>query len=140
LKLDVGLDEESPKKRPFLVLANRNDRSKDSNKLTIKDQVIFEPHEMDYLKLVLDEIMENPLRQIKSTRALNIAKNMEKIQTQEAEAILQKLKNRKWLIENDLGIILLSTRFIIEMGPFIMDAYPDLVGKCTLCKNCHQER
>ena len=140
LKLFVGLDEESPKKNSFLVLVNRIDRSKDSNKLTIVDQVVFEPHEMEYLKLILNEIMEDPLRQIKSIRALNIAKNRIQttegsvIETQEAEVILKKFKDRKWLTENYKGIILLSTRFIMEMGPYIKDTYSDRVGECGLCK------
>jgi len=139
LKLFVGVDEESPKKNTYLVLVNRTDRSKDSNKLTIVDQVVFEPHEMEYLKLILNEIMDDPLRQIKSIRALNIAKNRIQttegsvIETQEAEAILQKFKDRKWLTENK-GIILLSTRFIMEMEPYIKDTYSDRVGECDLCK------
>merc|ERR1712083_1150879 len=135
LKLLVGVDEESSKRRTFLVLANRMDRTKDTNKLTINDQFNYAPHEMEYLKRILNEIVKNPMRQIKSTRALNIAKNTENIETtQEAEDILQKLMDRKWLTENEMGIILLSTRFIIEMGPFIQDQYPDLIKNCDQCR------
>ena len=49
-------------------------------------------------------------------------KNTKKIQPHEAEAILQKFKDNKWLVEKD-GIILLSTRFIYEMEPFLKDVY-----------------
>lgn len=155
MKILKVLDEESPKKISFLVLTNRADRSKDTNKLTIKDQHNFAPHELEYLKLVLDEIMENPMRQVKSTKALNIAKNLDKstkkIQAHEAEAILQKFKNHNWLRETSSGTILLSTRFIYEMEPFLKETYPDYVGKCTLCRkiairsiecsneNCHSQ-
>ena len=118
-------------------MINRTDRSRDTNKLTIKDQLTFAPHELEYLKLILDEIMENPMRQIKSTKALNVSKNMDKntkkIQPHEAEAILQKFKDNKWLVEKD-GIILLSTRFIYEMEPFLKDVYTDFVNQCFLCR------
>ena len=101
------------------------------------DQLTFAPHELEYLKLILDEIMENPMRQIKSTKALNVSKNMDKntkkIQPHEAEAILQKFKDNKWLVEKD-GIILLSTRFIYEMEPFLKDVYTDFVNQCSLCR------
>ena len=86
------------------------------------DQLTFAPHELEYLKLILDEIMENPMRQIKSTKALNASKNLDKstkkIQPHEAEMILQKFKDKKWLVENS-GNILMSTRFIFEMEPFL---------------------
>jgi hypothetical protein len=81
--------------------------------------------------------MENPMRQIKSTKALNASKNLDKstkkIQPHEAEMILQKFKDNKWLVEKD-GIILLSTRFIYEMEPFLKDVYTDFVNQCSLCR------
>jgi len=137
MKIIKVYDEELVKKVSSLVLINRTDRSRDTNKLTIKDQLTFAPHELEYLKLILDEIMENPMRQIKSTKALNVSKNMDKntkkIQPHEAEAILQKFKDNKWLVEKD-GIILLSTRFIYEMEPFLKDVYTNYVNQCSLCR------
>ena len=54
----------------------------------------FSHHDLEYLKLILDMIMENPMRQINSTRALNIAKEMNKnnkrFTVQDAEKTLQK--------------------------------------------------
>lgn len=137
MKVIKVYDEELVKKVSSLVLINRTDRSRDTNKLTIKDQLTFAPHELEYLKLILDEIMENPMRQIKSTKALNASKNLDKstkkIQPHEAEMILQKFKDNKWLVEKD-GIILLSTRFIYEMEPFLKDVYTDFVNQCSLCR------
>ena len=137
MKVIKVYDEELTKKVSSLSLINRTDRSRDTNKLTIKDQLTFAPHELEYLKLILDEIMENPMRQIKSTKALNVSKNMDKntkkIQPHEAEAILEKFKDNKWLVEKD-GIILLSTRFIYEMEPFLKDVYTDFVNQCSLCR------
>lgn len=137
MKIIKVYDEELVKKVSSLVLINRTDRSRDTNKLTIKDQLTFAPHELEYLKLILTEIMENPMREIKSTKALNVSKNLDKntkkIQPHEAEMILQKFKDNKWLVEKD-GIILLSTRFIYEMEPFLKDVYTDYVNQCSLCR------
>ena len=137
MKVIKVYDEELTKKVSSLVLINRTDRSRDTNKLTIKDQLTFAPHELECLKLILDEIMENPMRQIKSTKALNVSKSMDKntkkIQPHEAEAILEKFKDNKWLVEKD-GIILLSTRFIYEMEPFLKNVYTDFVNQCSLCR------
>ena len=68
LKLVKVFDESKKGKSSFLLLVNKTDRSKDDNKLTIRDQATFPPHEMEYLKLIVDDIMENPLREVKETR------------------------------------------------------------------------
>ena len=99
----------------------------------------FSHNDLEYLKLILDMIMENPMRQINSTRALNIAKEMNKnnkrFTVQDAEKTLQKFKDHKWLIDGgDPGCIILSTRFLIEMEPFLKETYSDFVGKCFTCK------
>ena len=130
MKIIKVYDEELTKKVSSLILINRTDRSRDSNKLTIKDQLTFTPRELEYLKLILDEIMGNPMRQIKSTKALNISKNLihprKKIQPHEAEMILQKFIDKKWLVDNS-GTIIMSTRFIYEMEPFLKDVYTGFV-------------
>jgi len=140
LKVRKVWDEEARNPRKsWLILINKTDRSKDSNKLTIKDQVTFTNNDLEYLKMILDQIMENPMRQINSTRALNVARDMNKnnkrYTVQDAEKTLQKFKDHKWLIDGgDPGSIILSTRFIIEMEPFIKEIYANFVGKCFLCK------
>ena len=68
MKIVKCLDEETKKKNSFMVLLNKTDRSKDSSKLTIKDQVTFLPHEMEYLKLLVDNIMEDQLHEIRETK------------------------------------------------------------------------
>ena len=43
-----------------LVLVNRTDRSNETNKLTIKSMLDFKPHELEYLKVIVDAIMDSP--------------------------------------------------------------------------------
>ena len=87
--------------------------------------------------MILNEIMENPMRQIKSTNALNVSRNLihprKKIQPHEAEMILQKFVDKKWLVENS-GTLILSSRFIYEMEPFLKDVYTGFVNQCSLCR------
>ena len=73
--------------------------------------------------------------------AKDVNKNNKKIQAQEAELILQKFKDHKWLGHpkfkdntDDQGTIVLSTRFIFEVEPYLKEVYPNEVGKCSLCK------
>lgn len=140
LRLVKCLDEEVLSKRSFMALVNITDRSKDSNKLTIKDQVNFLPHEMEYLKLLVDNIMEDQLHELRETKALSlrnkVVKSDQKIQTlDEAQIILQKFQDCKWLTTcKETGAILLSTRFIIEMEPFLRENYPDL----SMCSSCQK--
>ena len=68
MKIVKCLDEETKMKTSFMVLLNKTDRSKDSSKLTIKDQVTFLPHEMEYLKILVDNIMEDQLHEIRETK------------------------------------------------------------------------
>ena len=137
MKIIKVYDEELTKKVSSLILINKTDRSRDTNKLTIKDQLTFSPRELEYFKLILDKIMENPMRQIKSTKALNVSRTLihprRKIQPHEAEMILQKFVDKKWLVNNS-GTIIMSTRFIYEMEPFLKDVYTDLVNQCSLCR------
>ena len=137
MKIIKVYDEELTKKVSSLILINKTDRSRDTNKLTIKDQLTFSPRELEYFKLILDKIMENPMRQIKSTKALNVSRTLihprRKIQPHEAEMILQKFIDKKWLVNNS-GTILMSIRFIYEMEPFLKDVYPGFVYQCSLCR------
>ena len=68
LKIVKCVDEEKKSKNSFMALVNKIDRSKDSNKLTIKDQVNFLPHEMEYLRLLVDNIMEDQLHELRETK------------------------------------------------------------------------
>ena len=57
-------------KTSFFVLCNKTDRSEDTSKMTKKIMVDFNPSELEYLRLVLDSIIESETRQISQTEAL----------------------------------------------------------------------
>ena len=67
-------DEEASKKVSYLMLANQVDRSGESSKLTIKAMVSFAAHEIEYLKVIVGNILENPMRELDSIGAVNLSK------------------------------------------------------------------
>lgn len=134
LKIVKSPDENYSHGIPLLILINLKDRSADSDKLTIKCMTSLAPHELDYLKILVEKIMDNPSKELAQNTALNKCNEVasKKISISEAEAILSKLKRQKWLSEVD-GAIRLSVRFIFEMEPYLREMFPDQVGNCSFC-------
>ena len=139
LSLRVGkiLDEEEYNKQSYLVLLNECDRSKESTQLTIKTMVSFAPHELEYLKIIVHELLENPMRELSPRDAVNRCVDINKSLV-EAEAILDKLCQHQWLRwiddEKKTGRKLrLAPRFIYEMQPYLKEVYPNLVANCCQC-------
>ena len=131
-----ALDEEPLGRRNFYVFVNTLDRSTDANQITRRAMFDFQPHEVQYLKLLTEAIVESEERQIGKINALNVAKGVKQrtVKTTDAEAILRRLHEQKWLteIEDQRGHVsyILSTRFIAEMEPYLKATYGDRLTKC----------
>lgn len=136
LTIKKSNDENHCEKGNYLAVINQLDRSDDSSKLTINQMKYLEQYEVEYLKLVVDHIMDHPLRELSSTNALNVAKDVKrkKVQIVEAEPMLEKLKMHNWLSEVN-NKIRLSPRFLMEMMPYMKKVYGDKVNKCAAV-NC----
>ena len=99
----------------FLILIRRNN---------LVVQKIYENLEISF-ELSCGEVLTQYLFMFLCFRALSlhnkVIKSNKKIQSlQEAQIILQKFKDYKWLTTcEETGAILLSTRFIFEMEPFL---------------------
>jgi len=136
LKLLLVYNEESKQMKRSLLLSNQMDRSKDSNQLTIKAMVTFLPHEIEFLQLLIREILDDPMREIPQTPALNLCKRVKKkkMTLDECNDLLERLMEHKWLVLSKDSNIRLSTRFIYEMEPFLKDEYGQTQDlKCTSC-------
>jgi len=136
LKLLLVYNEESKQMKRSLLLSNQMDRSKDSNQLTIKAMVTFLPHEIEFLQLLVHEILDDPMREIPQTPALNLSKKVKKkkMTLDECNELLERLMEHKWLVISKDSNIRLSTRFIYEMEPFLKDEYGHIQDlKCTSC-------
>lgn len=134
LKIARSPDENQISGAALLMLINLKDRSNDSDKLTIKSMISLAPHELEYLKVLVEKIMESSGKELAQNTALNKCNQVtsKRISISEAEAILSKLKKQKWLSEIDAKIRL-SVRLIFEMEPYLKEMFPDQVGTCVFC-------
>ena len=135
LKLKNISDEEDRDKKSFLALVNLTDRSRDENPLTVKSMHSFNAHEIEYLKYLIDAIMNHPAKTLGHTSALNAISQVKskKLGVLDAEQILGKLKEHKWLIINS-DYVRFHPRFIAEMEQWLKDVYPENVNTCSACQ------
>ncbi len=117
--------------------------------------VDFTPPELEWLKLVIDGIMESDegkvfpfitlfpsleptfLGEISQNTALNKSSEVQskKMTIGEAEKILKKFKEHGWLrYDAKNESVRFSLRFIMEMEPYLRDVYGELVEDCVSCK------
>ena len=136
LKLLPVYDEEKKHKTRGLILANQMDRSEDSSNLTVRSMVAFQPYELEYLRLLFDAIMKNPMRELQQNAALNLSKKVKKkkVTLSQSETTIEKFIEYKWLIYSKVKDIRLSTRFIYEMEPFLNNEYRNLNLNCSYCR------
>ena len=135
-------DEESEKQSGVMILKSKKDSSEnyDEEKLTSKAMVTFSTEELEYLKILVQRILESDSKEITSTFALNRIsdmKNSRKMTVQQAESMLHKFKEHHWLKFDDSSPnIRMTPRFICEMGPFLEKMYKKLTDddKCTQIK------
>ena len=55
---------------------NKLDRTSDSNKLTTKAMVRYTQPEIEYLKLIVDSIMESDERELGEIQAINVCRDV----------------------------------------------------------------
>ena len=79
---------------------------------TVRSMVAFQPYELEYLRLLFDAIMKNPMRELQENVALNLSKKVKKkkVTLSQSESIIEKFIEYKWLIYSKDKDIRLSTR------------------------------
>ena len=85
-------EEDRRKKQTSYVLVNRMDRSDDSTQLTRKAMVDFQPFELEFLKLLVAEIICSDDRQVEEIPALHLHNRVKTkaMRPQEAEDVLHR--------------------------------------------------
>ena len=132
---EIKLSEKSGEIR-YLVLVNTRSDNK-----TFRSMVNYANHELEYLKILVQGIMANRSKHIRSMDTVNIVKlvTSKKITGIQGEEILSKFVKNKWLLQErfggDLGpvFIRLHPRFIAEMEHWLKEVYPDDIEKCEDC-------
>ncbi|XP_021787533.1 non-structural maintenance of chromosomes element 1 homolog isoform X3 [Papio anubis] len=83
---------------------------------------------------LLELIIDSETGFASSTNILNLVDQLKgkKMRKKEAEQVLQKFVQNKWLIEKE-GEFTLHGRAILEMEQYIRETYPDAVKICNIC-------
>ncbi|XP_073795096.1 non-structural maintenance of chromosomes element 1 homolog isoform X3 [Danio rerio] len=86
--------------------------------------------------VLMDLIVESDSGSASSTAILNSADKLisKKLKKKEAELVLNKFVQDKWLKEQD-GEYTLSVRCIVEMEPYMRTIYQDMIKVCYVCHN-----
>ncbi|XP_004450515.3 non-structural maintenance of chromosomes element 1 homolog isoform X1 [Dasypus novemcinctus] len=94
----------------------------------------FAENELDLFRKALDLIIDSETGFASSTNILNLVDQLKgkKMRKKEAEHVLQKFVQNKWLIEKE-GEFTLHSRAILEMEQYIRETYPDSVKICNIC-------
>ena len=130
------MDEESElraSKGGFLILISIKNFSDDSAKWTMT----FNPIELEYFKILIRHIMNNPAKEITNIFALHRGNDLKSRQlgTLESQNILNKLRDYHWLrFSNEKPEIRLGPRFIAEMGPFLKLMFQNQTNDCLFCR------
>nr|XP_051703499.1 non-structural maintenance of chromosomes element 1 homolog isoform X8 [Oryctolagus cuniculus] len=83
---------------------------------------------------LLELIIDSETGFASSTNILNLVDQLKgkKMRKKEAEQVLQKFVQNKWLIEKE-GEFTLHSRAILEMEQYIRETFPDSVKSCNIC-------
>ncbi|XP_066239466.1 non-structural maintenance of chromosomes element 1 homolog [Saccopteryx leptura] len=94
----------------------------------------FAENELDLFRKALELIVDSETGFASSTNILNLVDQLKgkRMRKKEAEQVLQKFVQNKWLIEKE-GEFTLHSRTILEMGQHIRETYPDAVKICDIC-------
>lgn len=96
----------------------------------------YTPAEIAYFRAIVEQIMlaSNECYSLSSLAALrevnSLKTNMSKSQ---AEAVLNSLVAKGWLLKSKRGRYSLSTRTLLELLPYLKSNYPDECLECTIC-------
>ena len=128
------MDEESELRASkggyFILISLKSD---DSAKWTMT----FNPIELEYFKILIRHIMNNPAKEITNIFALHRGNDLKSRQlgTLESQNILNKLRDYHWLrFSNEKPEIRLGPRFIAEMGPFLKRMFQNQTVDCLFCE------
>jgi len=127
LKKQISEDahKKGQSKNTFYVLTCTTDRStKEYPELTSKAMHDFKPKEIEYIKVLMNNILQSEDKEITITSAINSTMEMgpNKLTMDEAQRALEAFSSKQWLKQSSNGnYIRLSVRFIAEMQSYLLN-------------------
>jgi len=128
-----GVDEDTGESC-FMLVNTSNRLVGQSRQLATGVQVQFTQVELDYLRLMATEILQDDSKAISSRDALNLMDQVsgKKLTLPEAEKTITKFINCRWLKMVE-GEITLDVRFLGEMEQWMIEVVGG-VAKCQMCR------
>lgn len=93
----------------------------------------YSKDELEFFKKLVELIVNSDTGSLGSIDAVNIADSINRMSKKDAEDLLDKFENDKW-IGQDTGRYYLATRGVLELEQYILDMYPGSAVKCEMCK------
>ncbi|CAK1544099.1 unnamed protein product [Leptosia nina] len=99
-----------------------------------KSQNLFPASELEYFRVLIEQIMSTENRQITGIYALNLVGNMKSAYTKTAaQKILDTWCRMRYLEKEDRNYVL-GVRTIQEFDGYLRENMPDAIDECCLCK------
>ncbi|XP_030027219.2 non-structural maintenance of chromosomes element 1 homolog [Manduca sexta] len=99
-----------------------------------KSQNVFSVTELEYFRVLIEQIMTTETRQITGILALNLVSNVKTTFTKSDAQKLLKLWCRMRYLDKDENNYALGIRAIHEFEGYLRENMPDTVEECCLCK------
>jgi len=94
----------------------------------------FTPHEIEFIKKVMETIVASPEGFSDSVELTNLGHDLQKKMTgTQCEALLAKMLTHKWLDYSRGGDYSFGPRALIELGQYMEGKFGDNVKVCELC-------
>ncbi|CAH1635719.1 unnamed protein product [Spodoptera littoralis] len=99
-----------------------------------KAQNIFSANELEYFRVLLEQIMTTESRQITGMNAINLASSMKSTFTKSDAQRMLNIWHRMKYLDKDQNNYALGVRAVHEFEGYIRTNMPDAVEQCCLCK------
>ncbi|KAJ0177845.1 hypothetical protein K1T71_006718 [Dendrolimus kikuchii] len=98
-----------------------------------KSQKLFSTNELEYFRVLLEQIMTTETRQITGIHAMNLAGNIKSFTKTDAQKILNTWCRMQYLVKEENNYAL-GVRAIHEFEGYFRQNMPDTIEECCLCK------
>ena len=129
------VDEDAEDAKHYYVLVSRN-----NGQIGSKAMTEFSAVELETLKVIVDDIMDDEDKEVSTLAVLNTVPNRlseqgnKRVKSSDVEATYKKFVAKGWLSLSSQGTLRLSPRFLGEMDYYLAKNYGDELTKCPLCK------
>ncbi|KIL69676.1 hypothetical protein M378DRAFT_184086 [Amanita muscaria Koide BX008] len=132
LHLDFRRVEDESTGKPVYILVNA--KSDEISQLATD----YNPAEIAYFRALVEQIILAPrhsfsISSLGALRELSSIKPKSNMTKTQAETVLASFVARGWLRKSTRGRYSLSTRSVVELGPYLKTTFPEDIVECSAC-------